>query len=142
MFRLYHSNQLDVLKGILAYVLKTQPNPDPFIKEQVLVQSPGMAQWLKIELAKELSICANIEFPLPASFIWQVFVDLLDDVPKRSAFNKDAMAWNIMQRLPLHLARDEFSELAQYLAGDDQLKIYQLAYKIADIYDQYLVYRL
>jgi len=141
VFRLYHSNQLDVLKGILAYVLKTQPNSDPFIKEQVLVQSPGMAQWLKIELAKELSICANIEFPLPASFIWQVFVDLLDDVPKRSAFNKDAMAWNIMQRLPLHLARDEFSELAQYLADDDQLKIYQLAYKIADIYDQYLVYR-
>jgi len=141
VFRLYHSNQLDVLKSILAYVLKTQPDPNPFKKEQILVQSPGMAQWLKIELAKELSICANIEFPLPASFIWQVFVDLLDDVPKRSAFNKDAMAWNIMQRLPLHLEREEFSELAQYLADDDQLKIYQLAYKIADIYDQYLVYR-
>lgn len=141
MFRLYHSNQLDVLKSILAHLLKTDPQSDPFVQEKILVQSPGMAQWLKIELAKELSICANIEFPLPASFIWQIFVDLLDDVPKRSAFNKDAMAWNIMQRLPLLLEREEFSELAQYLEDSDQLKIYQLSYKIADVYDQYLVYR-
>jgi len=130
-----------VLKGILAHLLKHDPLTNPFHCEKILVQSPGMAQWLKMELADELGICANIEFPLPASFIWQTFVDVLDDVPKRSAFNKDAMAWQIITRLPSFLPRDEFSELAKYLSDDEPLKLYQLAYKIADIYDQYLVYR-
>ena len=141
MFRLYHSNKLDVLKGILAHIVANDPLTNPFESEKILVQSPGMAQWLKLELAKEFSICANVDFPLPASFIWQTFVDILDDVPKRSAFNKDAMAWHIIKLLPTLIKRDEFSELADYLQYDEPLKLYQLAYKIADIFDQYLVYR-
>ena len=141
MFRLYHSNKLDVLKGILVHIIGQDPLTNPFESEKVLVQSPGMAQWLKLELAKEFRICANVDFPLPASFIWQTFVDILDDVPKRSAFNKDAMAWHIIKLLPELVKRDEFSELADYLQYDEPLKLYQLAYKIADIFDQYLVYR-
>lgn len=141
VFRIYHSNKLDVLKGILGHLLKHDPLNNPFESEKILVQSPGMAQWLKMELSTELGICANIEFPLPASFIWQTFVDVLDDVPSRSAFNKDAMAWQIITRLPHFLAREEFKELASYLVAQEPLKLYQLAYKIADIYDQYLVYR-
>jgi exodeoxyribonuclease V gamma subunit len=141
VFRLYHSNKLDVLKGILSHIIRQDPLTNPFESEKVLVQSPGMAQWLKLELAKEFSICANVEFPLPASFIWQTFVDMLDDVPKRSAFNKDAMAWHIIKLLPTFVDRDEFNELADYLSDNDPLKLYQLAYKIADIFDQYLVYR-
>ncbi|WP_435276679.1 exodeoxyribonuclease V subunit gamma [Psychrobium sp. nBUS_13] len=141
MFRLYHSNKLDVLKGILAHIIRQQPLPNPFESEKVLVQSPGMAQWLKLELAKDFGICANVTFPLPASFIWQTFVDLLPDVPERSAFNKDAMAWQIIKLLPSYLDDDAFSELSHYLHDDEPLKLYQLAYKIADIFDQYLVYR-
>jgi len=141
VFRLYHSNKLDVLKSILVHIIGQDPLTNPFESEKVLVQSPGMAQWLKLELAKEFSICANVDFPLPASFIWQTFVDVLDDVPKRSAFNKDAMAWHIIKLLPTLIERDEFSELADYLQYDEPLKLYQLAYKIADIFDQYLVYR-
>ena len=141
MFRLYHSNQLDVLKGILAHIISQSPLSNPFESEQILVQSPGMAQWLKLALAKEFGICANVDFPLPASFIWQTFVDVLDDVPKRSAFNKDAMAWQIIKLLPSFLEDEAFFELADYLRDDEPLKMYQLAYKISDIFDQYLVYR-
>lgn len=141
MFRLYHSNKLDVLKSILAHIIRQQPLANPFDSEQILVQSPGMAQWLKLELANEFDICANVTFPLPASFIWQTFVDLLPDVPERSAFNKDAMAWHIIRLLPSYLDDEAFDELNNYLTNDDPLKLYQLAYKIADIFDQYLVYR-
>ena len=141
MFRLYHSNKLDVLKGILAHIIRQQPLSDPFETEKVLVQSPGMAQWLKLEIAKDFGICANVTFPLPASFIWQTFVDLLPDVPERSAFNKDAMAWQIIKLLPSYLDDEAFSELSHYLNDNEPLKLYQLAYKIADIFDQYLVYR-
>lgn len=141
MFRIYHSNKLDVLKGILAHLIRQQPLNNPFEQEQILVQSPGMAQWLKLELANEFGICANVKFPLPASFIWQSFVNVLPDVPERSAFNKDAMAWQIIKLLPENLTDEAFNELADYLREDEPLKLYQLAYKIADIFDQYLVYR-
>lgn len=142
MFTVYHSNKVDSLKILLVYLIKNDPLANPFDAEQILVQSPGMSQWLKMALAAELGVAANIDFPLPATFIWEMFTRILPDVPKRSAFNKEAMTWKLMERLPALLPRDEFAPLRRYLEhDDDQSKCYQLAEKIADIFDGYLVYR-
>lgn len=142
MFSVYHSNDLDLLKSLLLNIIQSQPLDNPFEKELILVQSPGMAQWLRMEMAKEQGILANVEFPLPATFIWQMFMQVLQDVPKRSYFNKEAMTWKLMKVLPQKLDDADFTKLKNYLASDDsQLKRFQLAEKIADIYDQYLVYR-
>ncbi|WED21247.1 exodeoxyribonuclease V subunit gamma [Vibrio sp. JC009] len=142
MFTVYHSNQIDILKSLLVELIRSNPLSNPFDKELILVQSPGMSQWLKIELAKELGVAANIDFPLPATFIWDMFVQVLDDVPKRSAFNKESMAWKLMQLIPQHLEQEAFAPLKQYLQDDDDgSKLYQLSEKIADIFDGYLVYR-
>lgn len=142
MLTLYHSNQMDLLKSLVVALIEREPLQDPFAEELILVQSPGMAQWLKIELAQALGISANIRFPLPASFIWEMFVNCLDDVPRQSAFNKEAMGWKLMNLLPSLLGESAFAPLAQYLDADGQhFKRYQLCHKIADIFDQYLVYR-
>ncbi len=142
MFTVYHSNQLDLLKSLLVELIRLNPLDNPFESEQILVQSPGMSQWLKMELAKSFGVAANLEFPLPATYIWKMFTQVLDDVPERSAFNKEAMTWKLMQVLPQQLEIAEFEPLKRYLDNDpDSLKIYQLAEKIADIFDQYLVYR-
>ncbi|PMH41161.1 exodeoxyribonuclease V subunit gamma [Vibrio sp. 10N.286.49.B3] len=142
MFTVYHSNQIDILKSLLVELIRLNPLDNPFEKEQILVQSPGMSQWLKMELAKELGVAANIDFPLPATFIWDMFTHVLPDVPKRSAFNKESMTWKIMHILPSLLKLDDFSPLQQYLDNDtDDTKLYQLSEKIADIFDGYLVYR-
>ncbi|NOH98030.1 exodeoxyribonuclease V subunit gamma [Vibrio sp. 99-70-13A1] len=142
MFTVYHSNKVDTLKIILVHLIKNDPLANPFDKEQILVQSPGMSQWLKMALAKEFGIAANLEFPLPATFIWEMFTQALPDVPKRSAFNKEAMTWKLMSLLPAKLELQEFLPLQRYLENDDDSsKLYQLAEKIADIFDGYLVYR-
>lgn len=142
MFTVYHSNQVDVLKSLLVELVRLNPLENPFEQEQILVQSPGMSQWLKMELAKEFGVAANIEFPLPATFIWNMFTQVLPDVPQRSAFNKEAMTWKLMFILPSLLEQVEFEALKRYLVDDDdQSKLYQLAEKIADIFDGYLVYR-
>ena len=142
MFTVYQSNQLDLLKELLVDRIRREPLSDPFADEQILVQSPGMAQWLRLELASSLGIAAGLAFPLPASFIWQMFTQVLDGIPKRSTFNKEAMAWKIITLLPEHLNQPDFAPLQQYLRDDESgLRRYQLAEKIADIYDQYLVYR-
>ncbi|WP_117235227.1 exodeoxyribonuclease V subunit gamma [Vibrio maerlii] len=142
MFTVYHSNQVETLKILLVHLIKSDPLANPFDKEQILVQSPGMSQWLKMELAKEFGVAANIDFPLPATFIWEMFTQVLPDVPKRSAFNKEAMTWRLMSLLPSQLSHPDFSPLQRYLDSDDDgSKLYQLAEKIADIFDGYLVYR-
>ncbi|WP_299020428.1 exodeoxyribonuclease V subunit gamma [uncultured Photobacterium sp.] len=142
MFTVYHSNQLELLKSLLVELIRRDPLDNPFEQEQILVQSPGMSQWLKLELARSLGVAANLEFPLPATFIWKMFTKVLSDVPERSAFNKEAMTWKLMQVLPQQLDKPEFEPLDRYLSEDDQqVKSYQLAEKIADIFDQYLVYR-
>ncbi len=142
MFTLYHSNQVDVLKSLVVALIKQDPLPDPLRSEHILVQSPGMAQWLKIALSQEMGVAANLSFSLPASFIWDSFVAVLPGIPKQSAFNKQAMTWKLMHLLPQYLSQDEFEPLRHYLSGDDdESKRYQLAEKIADIFDGYLVYR-
>lgn len=149
MFTLYHSNQLDLLKELLVSRIRQTPLAHPFEREQILVQSPGMAQWLKLELAKAFGIAANIDFPLPASFIWEMFTRVLADVPCQSPYNKGAMSWQLMTILPALLDRPAFAPLAAYLGGDDaeslqdpeQVRLWQLCQKVADLFDQYLVYR-
>jgi len=142
MLHVYHSNALDVLKGLLVRHIQQAPLQDPFAAETILVQSPGMAQWLKLELAQSLGIAASLEFPLPASFLWQTFTEVLDGVPERSAFNKEAMTWKLMLLLPPLLAEPEFAPLQSYLDDDPQgVKRYQLCAKVADVFDQYLMYR-
>ncbi|MFM5835200.1 exodeoxyribonuclease V subunit gamma [Aeromonas caviae] len=146
MFTLYHSNQLDLLKELLVSRIRQAPLSHPFDREQILVQSPGMAQWLKLELAKAFGIAANIDFPLPASFIWEMFTRVLADVPRQSPYNKGAMSWQLMTILPTLLGRPAFAPLAAYLGGSDgaapeQVRLWQLCQKVADLFDQYLVYR-
>ncbi|ERK12545.1 Exodeoxyribonuclease V gamma chain [Pantoea sp. AS-PWVM4] len=142
MFRVYHSNQLDLLKDLAVTLIKSEPLTDPLAAEQVLVQSPGMAQWLQMELASSFGIAANIDFPLPASFIWNMFVQVLPDIPQESAFTKASMSWKLMHRLPALLEQEAFLPLRHYLNDDDdKRKLYQLSARVADLFDQYLVYR-
>ncbi|WP_428036413.1 exodeoxyribonuclease V subunit gamma [Amphritea sp.] len=142
MFQIYHSNKLDLQKDLLVQLISNHPLTDPFQPETILVQSPGMAQWLKLELAEKLQIAANMDFPLPASFLWRSFTTVLQDVPLRSAFTKEALTWGVMELLPQQLNMAEFAPLQRYLKQDEgQYKLYQLCGKVADIFDQYLVYR-
>ena len=71
MFIVYHSNNLEVHKDILLERMEAMPLSDPFQRETILVQSPGMAQWLQLQIAETKGVAANLAFPMPASFIWQ-----------------------------------------------------------------------
>lgn len=143
MFTIYHSNDLDVQKELLLRQMAI-PLSDPLQPEIVLVQSPGMAQWLQWKIAEAKGIASNIQFPMPASFIWQQYATNLPNVESENPFNKTAMTWRLMRLLPQYFSFPEFQSLKQYFSDSqclDNNKLYQLAYKIADLFDQYLVYR-
>ena len=71
MLQIYHSNRLEALVGELARVT-AEPLVDPFRPETIVLQNQGMARWVAQQLAQSNGISARLEFPLPASFLWQV----------------------------------------------------------------------
>ena len=154
MLNLYQSNRLEALVTLLSNQLKMSEGLNPLSSDVILVQSPGMSQWLKLEIAEQNGIAANLEFPLPSSFIWLLYQNVLQNVPKLSPFNKDRMAWKIYRLLPDHLLLPEFSSIKEYLVPNSQseqetnglddtnsLRLFQLSEKIADVFDNYLMYR-
>ena len=143
MLHLIQSNKMESLADSLIDCLSRQSasSASLFSPDTILVQSPGMSQWLKIQIAEKLGIAANLEFPLPSSFIWELYRQHIDNLPEQSAFTKPNMTWKLMSLLPTMLGQTEFSAINAYLNQAPMLKLYQLAHKIADIYDQYLVYR-
>lgn len=144
MFTTYYSNRLEKQKDILLYLLESLPLEDPLQQEIILVQSPGMAQWLQMEMAKRQGIAANIRFPMPATFIWQLYTDNFNDIESHNPFDKQLMVWHLMRLLPTLLDSPPFAPLRKYLESSPhsaQYKLYQLSEKIAALFDQYLVYR-
>lgn len=146
MFTVYYSNNLTSLAAMLIQVQKVSPNPNPFESETILVQSQGMAQWLQMRIADELGVAGQFAFPFPTSFLWQQYRLLFPHLPKENIFERNTLIWRLMRLIPLHIDEPEFKVLKGYLSEEKeeaqyQLKLFQLANKIADLYDQYLVYR-
>jgi exodeoxyribonuclease V gamma subunit len=139
MLRLYQSDKLEILAQILA--LEHQPPPSPFQPDTLVVQSLGMGRWVSLRLADKLGVCANVRFTLPASFVWELRRDLFGDLPRRSPFATEVLTFRVMAWLdrPENLARAPC--LAGYLKDGGELRRFQLAARIADMFDQYLVYR-
>ena len=139
--RLYTSNRLEILVDELAETLGT-PLPSPLDPEIIVVQSGGMARWVSMQLARRHGICANCRFPFPNHFVHEVFNRLLPDLPEKSPFDPKTMTWRIMKILPSLISVPGFEPLRGYLKeGSGQLKGFQLSGRIADLFDQYLLFR-
>lgn len=142
MLHLLSSNSQDVLVAQLSQILKIQAPADPFTSTTVLVQSDGMANWLKLQLSSKLGQCSHIEFLMPSNFLWHCYRESLPEVPERSPFAREQLRWRIAQYLAEHIHQTEYLPLNEYLKKNpgDHAQV-QLAEAITDILDHYLMYR-
>ena len=149
MLALYPSNKLEHLSFLLTALIKQQPN-SVFTPETILVESPGMQHWVSMQLAKEQGVAMNLDFPLPVRFMWNTARVILGDdvVPKQSPYRREVLSWRIdallqdesLQGLPV------FQQVNQYwlhAKGEQEQGVQrlQLAIALADVYEQYLLYR-
>jgi exodeoxyribonuclease V gamma subunit len=139
--RIFSSNRLELLAEKLAQLLR-EPLRSPLEPELVVVQSKGMERWISMELARSHGVCANMRFPFPNTFLEDVFHRLVRPLPDRSPFEPQVLSWRVMGLLPSLVESPAFTTLRGYL-GDppDALKLIQLSERIADTYDQYLLFR-
>lgn len=140
MLQISYSNRLESLVERLNELLAGAPAP-VLIPETIVAPGQGMARWLVLRLAQELGVCANVQFPLPAAFVWELFGCLLPGLTRRSGFDPEVMGWRILDLLPALEREGDYPELGAYLKGADDAKSYALARRIAETFDRYLVYR-
>lgn len=144
MLHVHYSNRLERLADELSRLFAATPAP-PFTPETVVVQSHGVARWLQWRLADALGICAHVRFPFPAEFIWSLFRAVLSELPEISRYTPAVLTWRIMDvlaDLPRHHA---YAPVAAYLdhggGQKDERKCFELAGRIAGVFDQYLLFR-
>jgi exodeoxyribonuclease V gamma subunit len=164
MFYLYQSNKIEALLAQLVRLL-LQQECSPLTSQTVVVENPGLAHWLKMQMAQSLGIAANIEFPMPSRFFWQVQRSVQPELDDESVFSKETLTWLVLECLENSqiLNQPTFELLHTYLSVHDTdavetitdqhesdqpqkdqqqaVKLYRLASTIADLYDQYLVFR-
>ncbi|MFU8784408.1 exodeoxyribonuclease V subunit gamma [Aliidiomarina sp.] len=144
-FIVLHGNQLESLRSVLVHWMSSQPI-SPLADEQILVQSNGIAQWLKMALAStedgHPGIAAGVRVELPNQFVWRLYRMVLgQQIPASLPYDKNNLTWRILRLLP-RLTTPVFAPLQRYLSDDENgRKSYHLAARLADLYDQYQVYR-
>jgi len=142
-FHLISSNRLENLTADLAERMNSSCGKSILTPETVIVQSRGMERYLRLELAKIQGVSANMEFPFPQKFASEyVFKPLLNG-KKENALDLGVFTWDIFKLLP-ELAEndDDFKPLRSYLADDpSKIKTFQLSQRIANLFEQYVVFR-
>ncbi len=140
-FRLFTGNRVEILAELLSGVLKT-PLKSALDKEIIVVQSKGMERWISMELARYHGVCANVSFLFPNDFIYENFQKVLSGLPEALPCDPEIMTWKIMKLLLTSVGKPEFEILGNYLKGNgESLRRFQLSERVADTYDQYLIFR-
>ncbi|MGV6850949.1 MAG: exodeoxyribonuclease V subunit gamma [bacterium] len=141
MIRVYTSNRLENLVVQLGDHLRGQ-KINPMLAQKVVIQSRALEHWLKARLCTQNTILSHMQFQLPAESIWALAEQLLDDVPTENPFNKEALHWQIFSFLGQQSDDQQLDEIKPYLLDDSyQIKRWQLAANLADVFDRYAYYR-
>ena len=136
------SNRVETLQSRLTQQLAAQPLHDPFAQEVIVVPTYAMARWLNLRIAQQQGIAANIDYPQAGTWIWTLAATIVNDTAEQDPYSADALNWQVFSLLPEQLEHTSFAALRHYLDNDDDgLKRWQLAQRIAEVFDRYQLYR-
>ncbi len=143
-FAALHGDLLEDLALAIQAWLQKYPL-DPLEDEIFLVQSNGIAEWLQGNLAQREGICTATRMLLPGQFLWDCYHRVLGEtkVPLHSPWERNTLRWRLLRLLPSLIQDSQFSTLATYTqqSGQSALGYWELAKLLADVLDQYQVYR-
>ena len=137
-FRLYHSNALDVLAGVLAARLQAPPADGHWMRpDLVLVPQFAMRRWLQQFLAEHAGICANVRFVTPGEFVDRALEANLGVAPPADRLLPEQSRWRLLRALQ----SSPPAEYARLLDARDPLRAWQLANALAEGFEKYQAWR-
>lgn len=140
MFHLYSSNRTERLTEQMAAILDQSAAVSLFEPALILVQSRGMERMLAHRLADRFGVWCSGRFLLPARFVDQLG-ERLGVAATGAPFTRDLLVWRL-ERLLRDSDEPVRQPLRSYLTGTRaELKRYQLAFRLANVFDQYQIMR-
>lgn len=129
-------NNLDYLFDRLAENINFSES-SPLESEIIVIQTDGIKKWLSLKIAEKYGICCNIEFLKPKYLIYKLLKAVHLDFDDKHPLERKNIFWLITKSL-----QDPSIDnvLKDYL-GNNETKLAQFAYNIADLFEQYFVYR-
>ena len=144
VLQLHTSNRLELLARRLSDDLAAATG-DPFASRHVLCQSNALGRWLKHRFCARHGVVLLLETELPAAWLWRTAAEELGQQPGYDPLSRERMQWLINEELAnssSFWSAPGVAELTQYLHNDDTgLRRWQLAGRIADVFDRYQYYR-
>ncbi|MCK9174567.1 MAG: exodeoxyribonuclease V subunit gamma [Desulforhopalus sp.] len=139
-FFLHASNRTEDLLENLAAVLQRAPQKSLFGAELILIQSQGMERVVSQNLADHFGSFCNFRFYLPLNFLGHI-ASLLAPGISSGGFDRGILTWRL-EALLRDCDGEKYKPLHRYLHGaEPSRRRYQLARRIADIFDQYQLMR-
>ncbi|NML36356.1 exodeoxyribonuclease V subunit gamma [Chitinophaga sp. G-6-1-13] len=135
------SNSLNSLAAGLSDDLKAAGN-GVFQPHYIITQTEGMNNWLKLQLAYKMGIAANCRFMKPNDLLFHLY--LLLGGPFTQVLSPQNLSWLLFKLMGEPEFAEKYPEVATYFnegEGESELKRMGLAEKVADLFDQYQVYR-
>jgi exodeoxyribonuclease V gamma subunit len=144
-FRLYPSNDLDVLAAVLGELLQGPGEGDWWREEWVLVPQFSMRRWLQQALAERLGICANVRFMTPGEFVEHALERNPGSGPGQATgpaargerLLPEVLRWHLLREL----THDPPAAFAAFAAHADPRRRWSLATSLADSFEKYQVWR-
>ena len=150
MFHVIPGNRLELLVEPLKILLAVEKQ-HVLASDWILLPHRGMQHWLNMELANspDRQISMNMNMHLPASGIWQLVHQILGKEAGRQSveWRREALSWKLHDLLTSAelLNHPLMAEPTAYWQSgpraSQELKRFQLAEQVADLFEQYLIYR-
>ena len=111
----------------------------PFARWQVIVPGSALRRRIELAMADRFGIGAGVEFDYLAQWLWRK-IGCVVEVPASSPYAPDALVWRIFAALEGDWP-GKHARLARYLERADARQRFELAGRLARLFDHYLCYR-
>ncbi len=153
MLEVHRASRGDVLAAGLGEVLR-QPVADPFAPEVVSVPTRGVERWLTQQLSAWLGsragrsdgVCANIDFPFPASVVGRALAAGSGVAREADPWLPEHAVWALLAVVDECLDEPWLTSLASHLGRlggvpDGPARRFSAVRHLADLFDRYAVHR-
>ena len=138
--RIVESNRLEVLADDLLGHWPKPANGD-LSAVSIVVPSLGMGRWLTFRIASAFSVCAQVEFVYPATYVWSLFAAILPELSGQSPFDPAALTWRIYRLFGRIRPSTDLEPLSAYLSHAEPRDRLALARRVASLYAEVLAMR-
>src|SRR5690554_1613079 len=137
---LYQYQAHSLKKLAQAFSESVRGNRDPLQPIWIVAQNNEIKEWLSLQNAKNNGIFANAKFIYPSEFIWTLYRLKRNDIPKNLPDDRIPLQWMLFR---LFLEQPELLAVVPVFPAtrSDQRTIFQFCSQLADVFDQYQVYR-